>query len=112
MAFPLDPKVKKCILDAVSIFLDSGIHQDVIVEYSVKKDGSFTPKFAVVENGCHYFSENEFEENGLKSFVKYNKTGGAKHGYVLFETYRLGDTLAVISTDIENIERDLTNKIS
>lgn len=111
MAFPLDLKVKKSILDAIGTFLDSGIHQDVIVEYTVKKDGSFASKFSVVENGCHYFGEAGFEENGLKSFVKAGKTN-TKHGYVLFETYRLGDALSVVSIDLENIERDLLNKIS
>lgn len=111
MALPLDQKVKKIVLDAIGTFLDTGIHQDVIVEYSVKKDGKFTPKFSVVEDGCHYFGEDGFEENGLKSFVKHSKTS-TKHGYVLFETYRLGDALSIVGTDLENIERDLINKIS
>lgn len=111
MAFPLDLKVKKAVLDAIGKFLDSGIHQDVVVEYTVKKDGTYTSKFSVVENGCHFFSEAGFDENGLKSFVKNSRTL-SKHGYVLFETYRLGDALSVVSMDLENIERDLHNKIS
>ncbi|MGE4295736.1 MAG: hypothetical protein AB7E49_08550 [Campylobacterales bacterium] len=110
MSFPLDPKVKKCVLQAVETFLDTGIHQDVIVEYSVKKDGGHTAKFVVVENGCQWFLENDFLENGLKSYVKTGRTGSVKHGYVLFETCRLGDGLFVIGNDLENIEADLARK--
>lgn len=112
MAFPLDSKVKKCVLEAVETFLDTGVHQDVIVEYTVKKDGSHTAKLSVSENGCAWFLENGFFENGLKSFVKPVKTGGAKHGYVLFETCRLGDALSIIGNDLNNIESDLARKIA
>ncbi|GHV05683.1 hypothetical protein AGMMS50229_09170 [Campylobacterota bacterium] len=112
MAVGLDPKVKQSVTDAISAFLDKGVNQAVIIEYTVKKDGSFTQKIAVVEDGIQYFAQNGFEENGLKSFIKRSKTAGNKHGYVLFETARSGDALGAIAADLDNIASDLARKIS
>lgn len=112
MAFALDPKVKKSVLEAIEASLDSGSNRSVIVEFAVKKDGSSTSKLAIVEDGIRFFLDAGFEENGLKSFIKRTKTAGTKHGYVLFETARLGDALSVIAADIGNIEADLARKIS
>ena len=110
MSFPLDPKVKKCVMQAIDAFLERGIHQDVIVEFATKKTADPTVKYSVVENGCGWFLENGFYENGLKSFIKPGRTGD-KHGYVLFETARLGDALYAIGNDLENIHADLKRKL-
>ncbi|MDR0746668.1 MAG: hypothetical protein LBE89_02120 [Helicobacteraceae bacterium] len=112
MSAQLDLKVKKSVLEAIEAFLDKGVHQSVIVEYTVKKDSSITSKIAVVEDGIRYFNDGGFLENGLKSFVKRTKTAGDKHGYVLFETARLGGALGVIASDFENIESDLSHKVT
>jgi hypothetical protein len=112
MALGLDVKVKKSVLEAIESFLDKGINQAVVVEYTAKKDGDYTSKLSVVEDGVKYFVDNGFEENGLKSYVKYAKTGGAKHGYVLFETTRANGALAAIRQDLANIETDLANKLA
>ncbi|MDR2152404.1 MAG: hypothetical protein LBO72_06255 [Helicobacteraceae bacterium] len=111
MSHNLDPKVKALVLEAVESFLDAGAHRAVVVEYAVKKDGSKTTKLSIAEDGVGHFLEQGFSENGLKSFVKTSKTAGARHGYVLFETARLGDALGAIARDLDNIEADLARKI-
>jgi hypothetical protein len=111
MSQVLDPKVKASVLEAVETFLDTGVQRAVVVEYTVKKDGTQTLKTSVVENGIKHFLDQGFGENGLKSFVKSVKTAGTKHGYVLFETERLGNALELVAGDLSNIEADLARKI-
>ncbi|MDR2638958.1 MAG: hypothetical protein LBC09_03865 [Helicobacteraceae bacterium] len=111
MSHKLDPKAKASVLEAVESFLDTGAQRAVVVEYSVKKDGTKTTKLSVVEDGVGHFLTQGFSENGLKSFVKASKTAGHKHGYVLFETARLGDALGALANDLSNIEADLARKI-
>ncbi|MDR0664965.1 MAG: hypothetical protein LBF86_05525 [Helicobacteraceae bacterium] len=111
MSNKLDPKVKASVLQAIESLLDDGAQRAAVVEYSVKKDGSKTTKLSIVEDGVGHFLSQGFSENGLKSFVKSSKTAGVKHGYVLFETARLGDALGSLVGDLENIEADLARKI-
>ncbi|MDR1451124.1 MAG: hypothetical protein LBI57_02135 [Helicobacteraceae bacterium] len=111
MSHKLDPKVKASVLEAVESFLDTDVQRAVVLEYAVKKDGTITTKTLIVEDGAKHFLDQGFSENGLKSFVKTSKTAGAKHGYVLFETARLGGALASVANDLSNIEADLASKI-
>ncbi|MDR2033482.1 MAG: hypothetical protein LBP89_02490 [Helicobacteraceae bacterium] len=104
-------QVKKGALEAIEAFLDTGAHRDLIVEYVVKKGVPSPAKFSIVENGVDFFLAQGFNENGLKSFVKSSKTAGVKHGYVLFETQRLGSALSSLFSDLANIEVDLAQKI-
>ncbi|MDR2906010.1 MAG: hypothetical protein LBU73_08665 [Helicobacteraceae bacterium] len=110
MALGLEPKVKKSVLEAIETFLDTGVHRAVALEYTIKKGGETTSKLSVVEDGVKHFLDQGFAENGIKSFIKQSKTAGAKHGYVLFETARLGVGLESVASDIGNIEADLARK--
>ncbi len=107
----LDSRVKKCVLEAIGAFLESGDHQAVVVEFTTKKDGESSGRYQVVKDGCAHFLLDGYEENGLKSFVKKPARGNPRHGYVLFETARLGDALGRIEGDLENILSDLGRKL-
>ncbi len=107
----LDNRARKSVLEAITQFLESGAHQSVVVEFTLKKSGESSGRYRVVEDGCRHFLSEGYEENGLKSYIKRSARSNDRHGYVLFETARLGDALGRLETDLENILSDLGRKI-
>lgn len=107
----METKAKKYIADSIKSYLIDGLHQDVIIEFTINtKSGLKKTNLKIVDDGCKYFAENGFKENGLKSFIKVTKVG-QKHGYVIFETKRITNILEMIDNDLENIQKDLKVKI-
>lgn len=81
----------------------------VIVELTTKGEEITGRKAFVTDNAYEYFEKNKFEASGLKSYTKHGRVN-TKFAYVIFESLRFYNCIHSISSDLDNIEKDVQTK--
>lgn len=103
-------KTHEKILESIHDFFKHGINSEVILIFTIQNHKITDTEFHVVDCGGCFFEENGYHVNGLKSYSQ--KDGDTdKHGYIIFETYRILGAINRINSDLDNIKADLDNKI-
>lgn len=100
----------EAILDSIQKFFKHGINTEVIVVFKIDRNGVENYEYKHVDCGGCWFEDNGFFVNGLKSYSKTESDGSQKHGYIIFETWRVLGAIQQINQDIENIRNDLKYK--
>lgn len=98
------------ILESIHDFFKHGINSEVILIFTIKEKQIIDTQLEIVDCGGCYFEEHGYYVNGLKSYSRL-EGDSFKHGYIIFETYRILGAINRINSDLDNIQQDLKNKM-